>query len=199
MPTGYTAAIKDGISFEKFVWNCARAFGALVTMRDDPMDAPIPQAFEASPYYAEALAKAQAELARLKAMTTREISAACEADYQAAVKRRSERIAEAAELRRKYLVMHAKVQAWTPPTPDHESMKKFMAEQIETSIDHDCDISYYKGEPKKQSPEAWHAAEVIRAEHDIEYYEREFANEQERIDSRNAWLKALRESVPPAP
>jgi RNA polymerase primary sigma factor len=32
MPTGYTAAIKDGISFEKFALQGARAFGALVTL-----------------------------------------------------------------------------------------------------------------------------------------------------------------------
>ncbi|KKK60691.1 hypothetical protein LCGC14_3021870, partial [marine sediment metagenome] len=31
MPTGYTACIKDGISFEKFVMQCARAMGACVT------------------------------------------------------------------------------------------------------------------------------------------------------------------------
>jgi hypothetical protein len=37
MPTGYTAAIKDGISFEKFVWDCARGMGALVMMRDEPL------------------------------------------------------------------------------------------------------------------------------------------------------------------
>ena len=36
MPTGYTHELHEGeeISFEKFVMSCARAFGALVLMRD---------------------------------------------------------------------------------------------------------------------------------------------------------------------
>jgi len=36
MPTGYTNCIKDGVTFEQFVWKCARAMGALVMMRDEP-------------------------------------------------------------------------------------------------------------------------------------------------------------------
>ena len=46
MPTGYTAPIKDGISFNDFMWGCARAFGALIMMRDDPPGTPIPERFE---------------------------------------------------------------------------------------------------------------------------------------------------------
>lgn len=40
MPTGYTDAIKDGISFNQFILSCARAFGALITMRDEPSSVP---------------------------------------------------------------------------------------------------------------------------------------------------------------
>jgi hypothetical protein len=198
MPTGYTAAIKDGISFEKFVWTCARAFGALVTMRDDSMDTPIPQAFTPSPYCAEALAKAQAELTRLKAMTTREVSAACAADYAHGMKRYGERIAESHALHEQYTAMLAKVKAWTPPTPEHQCMKDFMAEQLVTSIRCDCGTEYIT-EPMKRTPEEWHAAAVESAEKDVAYYERNVADENERVAERNAWLAALRESVPPAP
>jgi hypothetical protein len=198
MPTGYTAAIKDGISFEKFVWTCARAFGALVNMRDDSMDAPIPQEFTPSPYYAESLARAQAELTRLKAMTTREISAACAADFAQAVKHNGERIAQANELRDKYAAMLAKVQAWTPPTPEHEGMKTFMADQITGSIRFDCGTDYYTA-PEKQTPEQWHAEQIAAAIKDVRYHEKSLADENQRTAERNAWLAALRESVPPAP
>jgi hypothetical protein len=37
MPTGYTAAIGEGIEFDKFVMQCARAMGACVMMRDEPI------------------------------------------------------------------------------------------------------------------------------------------------------------------
>ena len=44
MPTGYTYDLYDGkdIEFPDFVMKCARAFGALIEIRDDPMDAAIP-------------------------------------------------------------------------------------------------------------------------------------------------------------
>lgn len=49
MPTGYTADIKDGISFETYAMNCARAFGACVSLRDKPSGGKvIPDAFEPS-------------------------------------------------------------------------------------------------------------------------------------------------------
>lgn len=198
MPTGYTAAIADGISFENFVWSCARAFGALVTMRDDPTDAQVPEVFTPSPYYAESLEKARSELARLKAMTTREISAACAAAFTQAMQRHAERIAESTELRNKYNAMLAKVVQWTPPTPDHAELQKFMAEQIRQSIDFDCSTRYEVA-PQKQSPRAWHAAAIVEAQRSVDYHEHAAREEQERVASRNAWVKALRESVPPAP
>ena len=42
MPTGYTAIIEDdpNCTFEQYLMRCARAFGATVTMRDDPLDKP---------------------------------------------------------------------------------------------------------------------------------------------------------------
>jgi len=44
MPTGYTAEIYEGekeVTFEKFALTCARAFGACITIRDEPMSASI--------------------------------------------------------------------------------------------------------------------------------------------------------------
>jgi len=37
MPTGYTADLNDGkqVTFQEFTMKCARAFGALIEMRDD--------------------------------------------------------------------------------------------------------------------------------------------------------------------
>jgi hypothetical protein len=64
MPTGFTADICKGaeVSFEDFAMTCARAFGALYSMRDEPMDAPIPETFVASGYHADELEKAKARL-----------------------------------------------------------------------------------------------------------------------------------------
>ena len=67
MPTGYTARLCDGEqTFKDFAMLCARACGALIEMREDPMDAPIPEKIKRSSYYDEALSKAVAEYDRLK-------------------------------------------------------------------------------------------------------------------------------------
>lgn len=66
MPTGYTAAIADGIDFKTYALSCARAFGALVEMRDEPANAPIPEEFKPSSYYVTSLASAREEVVLAK-------------------------------------------------------------------------------------------------------------------------------------
>ena len=68
MPTGYTLELYDGkdITFEEFVLKCARAFGALINMRDEPRDAPIPERFEPSYYHLKELIKAKSGQKKLK-------------------------------------------------------------------------------------------------------------------------------------
>lgn len=78
MPTGYTDALYEGedVSFEQFVWRCARGMGALVTMRDDPPDTPIPMRFvPQTAYYDRELEAARAEVARIESMPLDEIAA----------------------------------------------------------------------------------------------------------------------------
>ena len=62
MPTGYTAKIADGQTFEEFILSCARAFGALVEMRDEPADAPIPEEFKPSAYHTTQIGVARAKM-----------------------------------------------------------------------------------------------------------------------------------------
>ena len=196
MPTGYTAAIADGIDFNTFAWRCARGMGALIMMRDEPADAPIPERFEPSDYHAKKIEEARATLAKLEAMTKEEAEQAAELDYSVKVQNRDNSIWKAHELRRKYEAMLAQVKAWVPPTPDHEGFKQFMAEQIIQSISFDCDTSYLKP-IQKLSPMEWLASSQAEAMRDISYHEAEHIKEVERADGRSAWVAKLRESLKP--
>lgn len=196
MPTGYTAAVKDGISFEQFTWDCARAFGALIEMREEPPGTPIPEAFEPSGYYAQSLASAISHLAALKAMNADEASAAAVAEHAAATTRAAERLAAAQSLRNKYSEMLAKVVKWQPPTPDHQGLKDFMAEQLRQSIDFDCATGSSEQPPLLDGP-AWLTEAIAVAEQRVKYHRKAQADEVARIQQRNSWIKALRESVPP--
>lgn len=194
MPTGYTADIAKGITFEQYALNCARAFGALIMMRDEPSSTPIPERFEPSDYHIKALASAKEDLARYDAMSRDDANAAANEDYLAEVERYEKRIADSTELRNKYNAMLAQVVQWDAPTVDHLKLKDFMIEQLRSSIDFDCSTDYYtKPEPLVGS--VWLAQRITKARESVAYHERENAQEIERTNSRNAWIKALRDSL----
>lgn len=194
MPTGYTAPIADGISFEKFIWGCARAFGALVMMRDDPQDAPIPERFEPSDYHAQALKELRATLNAFDAMSHDGAEQAAIADYNKVCAYRAERVAEKEALRNKYQAMLEQVRGWTPPTPDHQGLKDFMEKQIIESIDFDCRV-YPEDAPRQKVGTDWLSEQVAETRRLIAYHEKEHAKEIERTESRNRWIAALRASV----
>lgn len=125
MPTGYTADIANDISFEQFVWRCARGMGALIMMRDDPYDAPVPEEFKPSTYNAEALKEAQARLTALRSMTPEQVKVAAEEAYVAEIERWNEHRDEKQSLRKKYDAMLAKVRAWEPPLDGSHRVQGF--------------------------------------------------------------------------
>ncbi len=197
MPTGYTAAIKDGIAFKQFAMNCARAFGATITMRDDGGDGSnIPERFEPSDYHLKELREAQNELAVLSLMTPEGAAKRASEDYEAAEARRLEALREKRELRAKYEAMLAEVKAWKAPTPDHIQFRNFMLEQIGSSINFDCGESCYDKPTQRLTPEEWLSAQRSKIESDIDYHTKNYAEEVERTEKRNAWIKALRDSLP---
>ncbi len=194
MPTGYTHEIGEGATFEKFAMSCARNFGALVTMRDDPADAEIPDEFAPdTKYYDGMIEKAHATLSELATMTDAEATANAEEAYRAELRSQQERMDKNEALRRKYEAMLEKVCEWTPPTPDHAGLKRFMREQIEGSIEFDC--SYRDDAPVLATPEEYKRALKERALRDLEYGTAERIKEIERANSRTAWVRALRASL----
>lgn len=196
MPTGYTADIKDGISFETYALNCARAFGACVTLRDEPGGGErIPDSFEPSDYHAKAAEAARAELAVLDAMTPEECARAASKDYDDTETSRVMRLKHNEDRRSAYEAMLAQVNAWTPPTPDHVEYHKFMREQIEQSIDADCNSSYDRTPTKRVTGEQWAATRREELVRNIEYHGQEHAQEVRRAEQRTAWIQALKGSL----
>lgn len=195
MPTGYTAGVQDGsiVDFGDFAMQCARAFGALVTMRDDPSDAVIPETFEPSDYNAKALVQAREELGRLQAMTVDQQAAACQAKNDEELAYWERREVERAEQRARYEIMLAKVRAWSPPTTDHIGLKEFMEKQLIESIDFDCGHKWERPEPKTRS--AWYEAALAAAKRNVEYHIAENKKEIARARSRTEWVASLRRSL----
>jgi hypothetical protein len=197
MPTGYTSDLYEGkdVTVGDFILGCARAFGALITMRDDPADAPIPDQFEPSDYHAKKVAEAQERLMDLAAMSPEQMEREAFAEFEQAHARWVQRRSDAAARRERYEAMLCEVRRWRPPTADHDGLKVFMLQQLESSIDFDCSMSY-DHEPVLLSAETWHRERVEKAKRDIEYHVRENEAECKRATERSQWVKALRESLP---
>lgn len=199
MPSGYTVRIHDGkpTTFEQFVWSCARGMGALIMMRDDDWNAPIPERFEPGDYAQNKIREIEAQLVELQSLSQEQAEIAAQADYEEAhqkwVNTREERLA----LRARYEAMKTQVEAWTPPSSDHEGLKTFMISQLDQSIDFDTSFnSEFNKEPVQKDGVTWVADQVSRLGRDLKYYVQSHEEELARTEARNQWLAQLRASVP---
>jgi hypothetical protein len=195
MPTGYTSSIKDGITFKEFIMECARAFGATVTMRDEPKNKEIPDKFGVSDYYTNKLSETQTEFENVKAMSGEEIILKARIEYDEKIAYNKQQIKEHNDLRQKYNDMLFEVKKWQPPTSDHHGLKDFMIQQITNSIDFDCDTSYYLKPVELLTGEQWLSHRKHKLLKDIDYYTQEHQKELVRVNGRNEWLLQLRNSL----
>lgn len=194
MPTGYTADVGDGkvTDFRTFALQCARNFGATIMQRDDPASE-LPKLREESDYYAKRVAEAEARIAQLAKMTPEEATLAAQADSEKRLAEHERYAENRRQTRVRYEAMMEKVRAWQPPTPGHESMKKFMLSQLTESIEFDC--AGYAPYPHPIHTEAWLQQEREKAHHDLEYAIKSRGEEQVRCANANAWIRALYASL----
>ncbi len=192
MPTGYTYIIEDGATFEQYVWVCARAFGALVSMGEDASDAEIPEELKPdTTHYDNSAAKARARLRELQSMTDEQVVATLDAEHATALDEYRKRLEANALVRSRYEAMRERVLAWTPPSSDHRGIRDFMLQQIRVSTD-----NYEPAAPTQTDPATWHKSAIETAQRDLAYAEKRRAEEIARTNERNKWLRDLRASVP---
>ena len=204
MPTGYTYGILEGKikSFKEFAMLCMKQFGACVHMRDDAMDAPY-RPLEVSNYHLKALKECEDELKKLKNKSDNII-----------IKERKDIIIEQIEyctnrikeVEKNKLILEeylSKAHDYYPPTSDYVDIKQFMINQLELTIKHDADTSYYKKEITKLNKELELIidAEKIRKEEikdiekDIKYHKEEYQKEVEGVNERNKWVEVFINSL----
>lgn len=205
MPTGYTAPVQDGsiTDLADYALMCARAFGAMVLLRDSDQSLEATRRYveeqtyaEASGYYVDALRKSKDRLAELRLMTDTEALAASQAahDEVVASNERSEekRVVELA----RYEAMIEKVEAWEPPTEDHDKFKEFMLSQLRESVEFDCRPFSM---PAPDVSLTWRDDEIERELRNVKRCEGEIAKEAERNAGRIGWVTALLDSLEGVP
>lgn len=193
MPTGYTASISEGISFKNFVLQCSRAFGALIEMRDDPMDAEIPDEFPPSNYHIDEVSELKKRLSFIEGLSLEEAHKECEDEYISELGDYNKTISDKNELKEKYNIMLNEVNSWTPPTDEHKGLKDFMVKQITESIDWDCKV--YSKRPTPKNAELWIAEQKESILKDIVYHETEYEKEVKRCKDRSEWVRKLKISL----
>lgn len=197
MPTGYTWGIANGETktFHDFALQCARNFGALVHMRDDSPGLDIRPA-EVSPHHAVCISESKAEVVRIGKMTKRQWQAEADAEYANRIAEREARALRNAEQEQRYRNMSAKVREWTPPTEQHEAMKKFMLDQLEQSVNFDCGRDEAaSSNDARRTGEQWYWSRISSLSSNIAYHEAALKEDQERVAKANAWVEQLRASL----
>lgn len=198
---GYVHTMLDkNQTFEEYALSCARAFGALVTMREDPMDAPIPEELKPDPYYLRAEADATRRLKNLLAMSAPDEKEAYGEKRKSEglrhlIQQKSARDADVDRCRQ----MLPAVEKWEPPTVDHQGLKRMMLENLHDALKGENDdyyksnISKLKGTPALK----FYNDALDQARRDIEYYRAQYEKEVQRMAGSTQWVKSLRESLRP--
>jgi hypothetical protein len=161
MPTGYTAKVQSGeiTEFSDYAWDCARAFGALILLRDDS-SAEIPTAFEPeTKYHDEHLEAAKDSLTELQRLGAKECDKRAHEAYLSTVAEFKQRTKEREERRMRYKRMLEKVNAWEASSDNHTKFHEFMRDQLTESIAFDCDVKW-DTHPEAQTGEEWRAASI---------------------------------------
>ena len=196
MPTGYTDIIdssKEDVELNKFIWRCARAFGSFVMMRDEPTNAKIDveKLFKVGSYEKDRVKNAKTQLTRIASLNLEECRKQSELEYREGLEARLQSHKESVKLANKYDRMKKLVSEWVPPTLDHESLKKFMLEQLETGYPYVEKRSL----PEKPDPQTWHTIALAQARGQLEYAEKSLAEEIARQESRKKWAIELIEDI----
>ncbi len=205
MPTGYTAGILDGEikTFPEFVKTCMRAFGATIHLRDEPLakeyEPRVP-----SDYYSKNIAEKKDAISKYTSISDDEIITLEKGKLEGSKKYHLESIIKIKANRKKLIQMLMEAKRFVPPTSEHEEFKKFMIEQLTSTIDFDCKTEYHDEalieiETKLSNLDAEKVRKelIAEAEKSLSYYLTENAEEIKRCEDANEWVAQLLESVAP--
>lgn len=199
MPTGYTACIEDNeeVTLNEFVWRCVGAFD--IWTRDHEGISPLRRQSTADTYTKQSLKESKKEEQILLKKTDQELEAEATLERAKHLKQAKKSLQRTRELDKRYARMKVKVEAWKPPTAEHEPLKKYMLEQLAT---HRPMAAYYEKEiadllaPLKFDAEAYRAERLKWLREDIARDERDLSGYSSEADRMNTYMAELHRSVP---
>ncbi|MFC1682041.1 hypothetical protein ACFL0X_00300 [Nanoarchaeota archaeon] len=196
MPTGITTMInsEEDVSFKDFALRCARSMSALISMRDEPIDAKIPTEFKHSSYHKDEFAEACKEFYGAMVMRNDEAERLAEKSYVKELEYYAQSEDDGRKLAVKYGKMLAKVANWQSPSPEHDNYRKFMISQLEDSLGYDCE--HNRNVPKQMTALEYRTTLVESARWKMNYHKKEFAKEVKHAKAKTKWVQGLMDSLP---
>ncbi len=194
MSTGYTENIKNGVSFENFVLQCARAFGALVTLRDESLTSNVPNEIKPNNYHYDSWKLAKEKYKKYKKMSLKDAKELAKKEYDRRLEEYNQTINNTRDLEKKYIDMLRKVQNWKPPTKNHINLKNFMIEQIKDSMKFDCNMTYFNP-PALLSPKEYKKEYLKMFINDKKYHLTHYKKEIKSCKEKTKWIQDLKKSL----
>jgi len=203
MPTGYTADILEGkiTNLSQFAKICMRNFGATIHMRDESLNV------EYTPrkpdnYYKKEIAKAKKELSRIKNLTIEEVLSEKVKSLKESQEYHLTAISKAETDRSILESLLKEAKEFTPPTPDHQGVKDFMIQQLESTISFDCGTDYHteklveiKNELENLDSENVLNDMLAKSQKTLDYYVDALEKEVVRCNESNKWVNQLLEAI----
>ncbi len=187
MATGYTYPVVDGeiTKLNEFVWSCARAF-----FYQDSMPASLEA--QPSPHHQEEMVKARVRLIEALILTENQAEKMAREEYTTQLQEEAEYIRNETIRNDRIQKMLDQVNAWIPPSNDHDGLKDFMIQQLTTSL-----RDTWKGTTKLKllSGAEFMAEKIKSAQWDVDYHTKHWREDRERAANVTRWLQALNQSV----
>lgn len=184
MPTGYTGSLTLKTTLKDFALRCSNIEDEKVVLKVDT-------------FTKESLDEQLELVNKLKTLNKKEKTEWFKSEKQKRKKQDANNIKairEKKDLKILYEDLLKKVNAWQLPSLEHKDLKLFMIDQLEKSIDYDCDYSYWEEELNEPYPEfnEDYLQKVIDEEmRTLNRYLTNYQEKKDDVDTRNKWIKIL--------
>ena len=201
MPTGYTAGILNGTTknFKQFAKQCSRAF--TIHLREEQMDSEYKER-EPSDYHLKELKKAKEKLKEVELLTDEEIVTQRKSELIDSKKYHIKMEQKQKADKKKMELFLSDAKAYAPPTENHKGIGSFMIEQLEKTIDFDCNGTYHTNALKTIDSDIKNVTAIeLRDEmkndalKDIDRHTKEYSEDLKRCEEHNKWYKDFIESL----